>query len=148
MNLERYYQLAMDIWPTEDDCTEYLERLRWGGVPVCPYCSSERSYRIISRDPGRHRLRWTCLQCNRSYSVRVGTMLENKAMPLRASVALMAAYSEARPPRPVAGAATLGVNYRTFVRMTKAILDAINRSDKFFLAVRKDFRRLARAKPA
>jgi len=29
-------------FPTEEDCVAYLEEVRWSGVPLCPYCASDR----------------------------------------------------------------------------------------------------------
>ena len=38
-------QLMRDF-DTEDKCREFLINQRWGGVPTCPYCGSQKSYRI------------------------------------------------------------------------------------------------------
>ena len=55
-------------------CIKYLEKTRWNGTPVCPYCSSTRS--------SKKQLRHTCMSCSNSYSVTVGTCFENSNLPL------------------------------------------------------------------
>lgn len=55
-------------FPTQDDCLDYLEEKRWGGLPTCPYCRSHNS------TPARKERRFHCNNCNTSYSVTVGTI--------------------------------------------------------------------------
>ena len=31
---------VMETFPTQEHCIDYLERLRWQGVPECPHCES------------------------------------------------------------------------------------------------------------
>ena len=57
-----------------NECIRYLEAVRWNGVPQCPYCRSEKS--------SAKELRYTCLSCNRSYSVLVGTIFESSKLNL------------------------------------------------------------------
>lgn len=59
---------------THEKCLKYLERQRWDGLPVCPYCSSKKS--------SPKGTRYTCLGCNNSYSVTVGTVFEDSNLPL------------------------------------------------------------------
>lgn len=61
---------------TQEKCIEYLEGQKWGGVPKCPYCESERSTR---RKDG---LRIKCHGCNKSYTVLVGSIMESTKLPL------------------------------------------------------------------
>ena len=60
---------------THKKCVKYLEKERWGNIPICPYCSSKRS--------SPKGLRHTCLKCNRSFSVTVGTVFHNSNLPLQ-----------------------------------------------------------------
>ena len=39
MNIVRIYEL----FPTESDCIAHLEKVRWNGKPICPYCRSDRT---------------------------------------------------------------------------------------------------------
>ena len=29
---------VIEMFPTQEDCMAYLERLRWQGSPECPHC--------------------------------------------------------------------------------------------------------------
>ncbi|MBN4071476.1 IS1595 family transposase [Crocinitomix catalasitica] len=59
---------------THEKCVKCLEKKRWNGVPVCPYCDSQKS--------SPKALRYTCLDCTNSYSVTVGTTFEDSNLPL------------------------------------------------------------------
>lgn len=61
---------------TKEDCIAYLEQLRWGEVPVCPYCGSDVS------TPVKKECRNHCNNCDRSYSVLIGTIFEESRLPL------------------------------------------------------------------
>jgi transposase-like protein len=65
-------------FPTEESCREYLEQSRWQGKPVCPHCgSSDKFYRIKG---GRL---FKCAKCRRPFSVKIGTIFEDSALPLQ-----------------------------------------------------------------
>jgi transposase-like protein len=59
---------------TEEKCISYLEKERWNNQPKCPYCNS------INSSPKE--LRYTCLTCKSSYSVKVKTVFENSNLSL------------------------------------------------------------------
>lgn len=61
-------------YSSHSKCLRYLEKVRWSGTAICPYCSCNKS---SSKD-----LRYTCLSCNRSYSVTVGTIFESSKLSL------------------------------------------------------------------
>ena len=60
----------------EDICRQYLEAHRWGGIPTCPHCSSDKWYKI------KNTPRYKCGNCKKKYSVTVGTFMENSNIPL------------------------------------------------------------------
>ena len=66
-------------FPTEESCTEWLEKVRWGNKPHCLYCGSSRVYR--HRAEGRHRLQ--CGDCHKSFSVTMDTIFHNTKLDLR-----------------------------------------------------------------
>lgn len=70
-------QLMRDF-NTEDKCRAFLVRQRWGGVPTCPYCNSQKSYVI---ENGK---RFKCGErtCYKKYSVTVGTCFHASNIPL------------------------------------------------------------------
>jgi transposase-like protein len=62
---------------TQKKCIKHLEKVRWEGVPVCPYC---RKIEHISKRANSYR--YQCNNCGRSFSVLVGTIFENTNMEL------------------------------------------------------------------
>lgn len=64
-------------FPTEEVCIEYLERIRWNGIPICPYCSSSK-ISIVKEENRYH-----CNNCNTSFSVTVGTIFHDTRLPLQ-----------------------------------------------------------------
>ena len=73
MNIVRIYQL----YPAEADCIAHLEKVRWNGKPVCPYCKSTKTTALP--DEQRHH----CNACNTSFSVTVGTIFHHTHLPLQ-----------------------------------------------------------------
>ena len=71
MNTIQVYQR----FPKQEDCIAYLERVRWGDKPTCPYCGSPRT----ARNAGRH----YCYNCKTSFSVTVGTIFHRTHLPLQ-----------------------------------------------------------------
>lgn len=66
---------------TEEQAVEYLEKVRWHGKPVCPYCKSEAAGRHASGD--RKGQRWQCRDCKRAFAVTVGTLFHGTHVELR-----------------------------------------------------------------
>ena len=64
-------------FPNEKSCRAYLETLRWGDTPCCPFCGSTNSYKFPSES------RYRCRDCKQKYSATVGTIFENTKIPLR-----------------------------------------------------------------
>jgi transposase-like protein len=64
-------------FPTQDDCLDHLEAVRWPNGPVCPYCSSDKA----TAAPKERR--YHCNSCNTSYSVTVGTIFHRTHLPLQ-----------------------------------------------------------------
>ncbi|MGC4034902.1 MAG: IS1595 family transposase [Chitinophagaceae bacterium] len=69
----------------ENVCREYMEQMRWGGEPFCPYCNSTKPYKIES---GK-RYRCKDKTCKKSFSVTVGTVFENSKIKLSTWIAAM-----------------------------------------------------------
>lgn len=66
---------------TQEQAVEYLEAVRWGGEPICPYCASNSVGRHASGD--RKMPRWQCRSCTRAFAVTVGTPFHGTHIPLR-----------------------------------------------------------------
>jgi transposase-like protein len=59
-----------------DVCVEFVAGLRWTDGPVCPKCEgTEHSYLSTRR-------LWKCKACKKQFSVKVGTIFEDSAIPL------------------------------------------------------------------
>lgn len=68
----------------EERAVEFMERRRWGSTPSCPRCGASDVYPMISRDGGRNvSFRWRCRGCQKMYTVRTGTVMEESRLPLR-----------------------------------------------------------------
>lgn len=61
---------------TQEQYLKFLEEIRWGGIPKCPYCSSSNSTNIKKES------RYHCNECFNSYSVIVNTLLHQTHVDL------------------------------------------------------------------
>src|SRR2546421_1124921 len=57
-------------------CLETVSKAKWPQGPECAKCQSKRLSFIKTR------LMWTCLDCRKQFSVTVGTIFEDSAVPL------------------------------------------------------------------
>src|ERR1035437_3761798 len=62
---------------TQAKCLSYLEKLRWGKTVTCSYCDSKRIIKSKS-EQGRYK----CYNCNKSFSVMVGTIFQDTKLKL------------------------------------------------------------------
>ena len=65
-------------FPDELSCIEYLIQARWEDKIVCPHCGSKRK---IYKIKGGKIL--TCADCRKQFTVKVGTIFEDSALPLQ-----------------------------------------------------------------
>ncbi|MGA7675485.1 MAG: IS1595 family transposase, partial [Rhizomicrobium sp.] len=77
MNILELFQ----SFQTPEQAVDHLEKVRWHGRPVCPYCHSEKACRHVSGD--RANQRWQCQDCTRAFSVTVGTIFHGTHIPLK-----------------------------------------------------------------
>lgn len=61
---------------THEECLLHLEKVRWNGVPHCPYCGSTKATAYKSEQ------RYRCNSCFTSYSVTVGTLFHRTHVQL------------------------------------------------------------------
>jgi len=66
-----------ELFSDQDSCIFYLEKVRWGEKPKCPYCKSSNS------TPMPKQKRHHCNSCNISFSVTVGTIFHHTHLPLQ-----------------------------------------------------------------
>lgn len=70
----------------ERAAVEFIEERRWQGKAWCPYCmESGHVYAMKDRKTGERNknYRWRCRQCNKMFTVRTGTAMEESRLPLR-----------------------------------------------------------------
>lgn len=72
----RTFEEFLDWFPSEADCSRYLEWIRWSSGFVCPECGGSKYWRT---DRGL----FHCQLCNRQSSVTSGTLFEGSRKPLR-----------------------------------------------------------------
>ena len=68
-------------FPDQESCINHLERKRWKGKPVCPYCNSENTNKTHNQET--QRFRHYCNGCYKSFSVTIGTIFEDSRLPLQ-----------------------------------------------------------------
>jgi len=65
----------------QEQAIEYLEKVKWQGEPKCPYCQGRKVHKHPSGD--RAYTRWQCADCNRAFSVTVGTLFHGTHVPMK-----------------------------------------------------------------
>lgn len=79
--VQKKFNSLLDIvkhFPDEKSCREHLEQMRWENKIVCPHCGGDRKiYRI---NDGKL---FKCADCLKQFTVRVGTIFEDSALPLQ-----------------------------------------------------------------
>ena len=61
----------------ENKCWDYLERLRWNGKVICPFCNGEKHYKF------KNSRTYKCVDCKKKFNAKIGTIFENTKIPLR-----------------------------------------------------------------
>lgn len=73
-NLIDFYKQFGD----EQACRDYLEKMRWGDKIICPHCGViDKAYKYKD---GRL---FKCRECQKQFTVRVGTIFEDSKLPLQ-----------------------------------------------------------------
>ena len=66
-------------FPTAETARLYVEKHRWNGTPVCPYCGCfSNIYSRKGKRAGYHR----CRDCSEEFTVRTGSIFERSSVPL------------------------------------------------------------------
>lgn len=75
------YNSLLELTKTFKDekaCVEHLESLRWPKGIICPMCGSSRKFHKITRG-----YLYKCADCEKTFSVRKGTIFEESRLPLQ-----------------------------------------------------------------
>ena len=82
INFNTFSQM-LEVLNTETKCREFLETLRWNGSPVCPHCGSVSKKHYELKVKKEFKGLRKCVDCNKRFTVTVGTMFEGSHIPLR-----------------------------------------------------------------
>ncbi|MGL4387841.1 MAG: transposase [Brevinema sp.] len=66
----------VESFKTEQDFQDYFSFIRWGDKLCCPYCNSDKVYKLSKGG-------YKCISCDRIYTVKIGTLFENSKLPLK-----------------------------------------------------------------
>ena len=71
---------------TEEAAIQYFEAIRWPSGPYCPHCGNadeKRIYKLTANEKRGIRLGlYKCAECRDTFTVRVGTVMEDSHVPL------------------------------------------------------------------
>jgi transposase-like protein len=111
---------------TQLQCIKYLEKVRWNKKPICPYCGCVGATKV--KETRYHH----CGDCNKQFSVTVGTIFHDTKLPLQKWFLAIAIITNAK--KGVSSlqlARDLKVNQKTAWRIGMQIRKAMeNDSDK------------------
>jgi transposase-like protein len=117
-------------FPLDADCVAYLESLRWGNKPMCPYCKRKNS------TPMRTEKRHHCNVCNLAFSVTVGTLFHGTRLPLQKWFLAVGLFMQERKDPSVRELANvLRVNKTTANQISKRVREALIGEMSLLLAV-------------
>ncbi|MGD0815513.1 MAG: IS1595 family transposase [Verrucomicrobiota bacterium] len=74
-----------EVCSNELAAVEFFERRIWNRTPRCPHCQSTNVYQMKDAKTGQRsqRFLWRCHACEKQFTIRVGTVLEESRIPLR-----------------------------------------------------------------
>ncbi|MGZ4787068.1 MAG: transposase, partial [Terriglobales bacterium] len=75
-NKPKTLQEAVQYFADEQVCVDTVASLRWPNGPQCPACEGKEHYYLATQK------RWKCKECGRQFSVKLGTIFEESAIPL------------------------------------------------------------------
>jgi len=71
----------LEVLPDNESCRKYLEDIIWNNTPTCPVCGSIECY--ILKKSGVPNGKYLCKECQKTYTVTIGTMFEGSNVPLQ-----------------------------------------------------------------
>ncbi|WP_110311454.1 IS1595 family transposase [Dysgonomonas alginatilytica] len=113
-------------------CREFLEGLRWQGIPKCPHCNcqSEKHYKLKNR--GEFNGLYKCRECKTRFTVTIGTMFEGSNVPLEKwFYAIYVFLSHKKGISSIQLSKDIGVTQKTAWFMLTKIRHNLNETDRF-----------------
>ena len=110
------------MFPNDDACYKWLERVRWNGEPVCPHCGGLDG--ISKPSPSKPHHYW-CGGCRKHFTATTGTCMRATKKPLQDWI--YAVYSVTTARNGVSAmqlSKELGCQYRTAWYMVQRIREA------------------------
>ena len=118
--------------PNEEAAVAFVEERRWGGSPVCPHCDNDNVYRVASGKPMSHR----CRDCNKYFSVRIGTIMEDTNLPIMTWLeAIHLIHTDRKGVSSIQMGKMLGVTQRTAWFLDHRIREAMKQEDMMVAGV-------------
>ncbi len=117
----------MDMFPDQETCIAWLERVRWNGEPHCPHCGAMD--KIREPRASKPHTYW-CGGCRKHFRVTTGTIMHATKTPLRNWI--IAIYSVMTARKGVSAmqlSKELSVQYRTAWYMLHRIREACASGD-------------------
>jgi transposase-like protein len=114
---------------TEDQCLDYIEKMRWpNGEMCCVHCGEIGRVSKITREAGKNKRTriYQCLACGKQFSATSGTIFNDTHLPLTKWFLAIALICEAK--KGVSAKQLerhLGVNYRTAWHLAHRIREAM-----------------------
>ena len=70
------YEKFVEWFKTEDDCIEYIKKIRWSNGFICPKCTSSKAWETTGG-------LMHCSNCGYQTSITAGTVFQGTRKPLR-----------------------------------------------------------------
>ncbi len=68
---------AIEHFSNPDVCVDTVAKAKWPSGPECPRCANKKRLSYLTT-----RRMWTCLECRKQFSVKVGTIFEDSPIAL------------------------------------------------------------------
>ncbi len=109
------------MFPTQDSCIAWLEKVRWNGQPTCAHCGGTE--KIGPAKTKAHA--WWCGECRKYFTVTTGTIMHATKTPLQNwIVAIHSVMTARKGVSAMQLSKELGVQYRTAWYMLHRIREA------------------------
>lgn len=72
------FATLIQMFPDSNSAREFIEKIRWNGHVVCPFCGSDH----VTGRKGRREGYYWCNNCKKEFTVRTDTIMERPHIPL------------------------------------------------------------------
>lgn len=120
----------MDRFPTEQQCIDYLETLRWNGTVISPFDTTSKIYFCKKNT-------YKCRKSGKYFNVKTGTIFHNTKIELRKwFLAIWIVSSENKRINSVALGKELGITQKSAWYMIKRIKLYMKKNDRTFETIK------------